>query len=181
MTTKGSKRGITLFAVAVAAAAVLAPTAALAHCQIPCGIYDDEMRFRMLEEHITTIEKSMNEINSLSEDPSANANQLARWVMNKENHADAMAEIVTEYFLRQRIKPGEVETDHMGWMGKVTACHNILVSSMKAKQTTDLQHVADLREHVAAFRKAYFSEDEARQLEENPWHSHLGDSKDAAE
>ena len=32
---------------------------AFAHCEIPCGIYDDEMRLKMIAEHITTIEKSM--------------------------------------------------------------------------------------------------------------------------
>ena len=35
---------------------------ASAHCEIPCGIYDDELRISMLNEHITTIEKSMNQI-----------------------------------------------------------------------------------------------------------------------
>ncbi len=28
---------------------------AAAHCEIPCGIYDDEMRINMIAEHITTI------------------------------------------------------------------------------------------------------------------------------
>lgn len=31
---------------------------ASAHCEIPCGIYDDQMRVNMIGEHITTIEKS---------------------------------------------------------------------------------------------------------------------------
>ena len=35
---------------------------ATAHCEIPCGIYDDEMRFGMMAEHITTIEKSIKQI-----------------------------------------------------------------------------------------------------------------------
>ena len=39
-----------------------------AHCQIPCGIYGDIMRIDMLREHITTIEKSMTQINELSKD-----------------------------------------------------------------------------------------------------------------
>ena len=33
-----------------------------AHCQIPCGIYDDAARITMMEEHVTTIEKSMKQI-----------------------------------------------------------------------------------------------------------------------
>ena len=31
-----------------------------AHCQIPCGVYDDAMRVKMIEEHTLTILKSMN-------------------------------------------------------------------------------------------------------------------------
>ena len=30
------------------------------HCQIPCGVYDDAMRVKMIEEHTLTILKSMN-------------------------------------------------------------------------------------------------------------------------
>ena len=62
------------------------------------------MRFKILDEHITTIEKSMKQIATLSANPGKNANQLTRWVMNKEKHADAFAEIITAYFLQQRIK-----------------------------------------------------------------------------
>jgi nickel superoxide dismutase len=50
------------------------------HCQIPCGIYDDPARLKMIAEHITTIEKSMTEINALSAAPGPNANLLVRWV-----------------------------------------------------------------------------------------------------
>jgi nickel superoxide dismutase len=35
---------------------------AFAHCEIPCGIYDDEMRIRIIYEHIVTVEKSMKQI-----------------------------------------------------------------------------------------------------------------------
>ncbi len=35
---------------------------AFAHCEIPCGIYDDEMRIKIINEHIVTVEKSMNQI-----------------------------------------------------------------------------------------------------------------------
>ena len=41
---------------------------AFGHCEIPCGIYDDEMRIEMISEHIGTIEKSMNEIMHLQKE-----------------------------------------------------------------------------------------------------------------
>ena len=37
-------------------------TGALAHCEIPCGIYGDEARFGAIQENITTIEKSMTQL-----------------------------------------------------------------------------------------------------------------------
>ena len=132
-----------------------------AHCQIPCGIYNDPMRFAMLEEHIVTIEKSMNSIAELSEDPAEHANQLVRWTINKEKHADEFADIVTKYFLQQRIKPVEsLETPAAEkYVEKLRLCHEMLVASMKAKQTTDLEHVEQLRSQLAKFHKAYFAAD----------------------
>ena len=35
-----------------------------AHCQIPCGIYHDQMVIKGLEEDIETLTKSVNEINT---------------------------------------------------------------------------------------------------------------------
>ena len=133
---------------------------ASAHCQIPCGIYDDNARFLTLHEHIATIEKSMNQINELASDPSGNANQLARWVMNKEDHADYVQEIITLYFLQQRIKPvaEDARAEWDAYTKKLVLCHQILVASMKAKQTTDLQFVEQLRTLVDEFHHAYAGE-----------------------
>ena len=64
--------------------------------------------------------------------------------MNKETHADEMAEIVTKYFLQQRLK-----LDDPQWAAKVKPCHEILFYSMKAKQTTDQANVEKLRAAVA--------------------------------
>ena len=138
-----------------------------AHCQVPCGIYGDQARFVELKEHITTIEKAMTSINELQKSPSENMNQLVRWVNNKDSHADEIAEIITKYFLQQRIKPEEAKSDHDSWMAKVTACHHILVSSMKAKQSTDLQHVEDLREHLNAFAEAYLSKEDLAHIKDH--------------
>ena len=38
---------------------------AQAHCEIPCGIYDDELRMNLIIEHAGTIEKSMKSITEL--------------------------------------------------------------------------------------------------------------------
>ena len=74
-----------------------------AHCQIPCGVYDETMRIKMIEEHTLTILKSMNYLVSNQNDLEQQ-NQVTRWIINKEEHAQEIQNIVSEYFLTQRIK-----------------------------------------------------------------------------
>jgi nickel superoxide dismutase len=136
---------------------------ALAHCQIPCGIYDDPMRFTQLEEHVTTIEKSMNQINELSEAGDKNYNQIVRWVVNKETHADELTEIVTFYFMAQRIKPPTDPSDRAAvskYMKELQLLHGMVVHAMKAKQTTDLEQCEALRKLIKEFRASYLGEEE---------------------
>jgi nickel superoxide dismutase len=132
-----------------------------AHCQIPCGIYDDELRVQLMEEHVTTIEKSMRQIVELGSAEAHNPNQLVRWVVNKEQHAQELQDIVTAYFMAQRIKvPDAMEGDAWTeYVTRLTLLHRIQVEAMKAKQTTDLAHVEALRGLIAKFRTAYFGEE----------------------
>ena len=127
------------------------------HCQIPCGIYDDPARFVMLAEYIATIEKSMNQINELSQESKPNFNQIVRWVQNKDSHADELSEIVTYYFMAQRIKPADKADAeaYQQYVKQLTLLHQMLVYSMKAKQTTDLANVEKVRALLAEFRAAY--------------------------
>jgi len=140
-----------------------------AHCQIPCGIYGDHTRFTILREHISTIEKSVNQINELSTEPGKNMNQLVRWVNNKDQHADEFTEIVTYYFLAQRIKiadPADAE-NFSDYQNKLTVLHQMMFYAMKAKQTTDLAHVNKLGELVNTFEKMYFSPEDLKHIEEH--------------
>ena len=144
---------------AVACLSAVAPTV-LAHCQVPCGIYSDKTQFDVMREHVTTIEKSMNQIGELGGAEKPNWNQLVRWVDNKEKHADELSQIVTYYFMTQRIKPAPEGDEAAGkkYVHDLTLLHHMLVHSMKAKQTTDAAHVAKLRELIDAFEKSYFGE-----------------------
>jgi nickel superoxide dismutase len=63
---------------------------AFAHCQVPCGIYDDSGRIKQLKEDATTIRKAVAEIQKLSGESPTTAqtwNQISRWVATKEQHA----------------------------------------------------------------------------------------------
>ena len=123
----------------------------MAHCQIPCGIYDDELRAKLIAEHATTIEKSMNQIVELSKQSPVNYNQLVRWVNNKEEHAAEIQTIVSEYFLTQRIKPEDKDYEK-----KLKLLHGMLLSAMKCRQTTDLANVEALRTQLKEFSDLYF-------------------------
>lgn len=152
-----NERNKKLIAGAVLVSAVILGSLAYSHCQIPCGIYDDEARFGEIAEHITTIEKGMKEIESLSAQPKPNMNQVVRWVNNKDLHADKLSEIVTYYFMAQRIKPASQSDTkaYNDYVKKLTLLHQMLVHSMQAKQTTDLAHVQELRSLLEQFHAAY--------------------------
>ena len=143
---------------AVFVSAIVFGSLAYSHCQIPCGIYDDEGRFNTMAEHITTIEKSMKLIESLSAQKKPNMNQIVRWVNNKEVHADELSHIVTHYFMAQRIKivsEGNLQ-EYKKYVKKLTLLHEMLFYAMKAKQTTDTANVEKLKSLLNQFHESYF-------------------------
>ena len=138
--------GITAFL-----ALLLVPVLASAHCEVPCGIYDDEARIAMLAEHATTIAKAMEQIEALTSSEEVNSNQLVRWVNTKEQHATEVQHIVSQYFMTQRIKP-----DQENYAEKLQSLHRMMLSAMKCKQTTDLANVEALRSELEVFHGLYF-------------------------
>ena len=106
----------------------------------------------LLKEHVTTIEKSMKQIMA-----SPDQNQVVRWVNNKDQHADALSKIVTYYFMAQRIKSVDPkdEAAQAKYVNNLTLLHGMLVQSMKAKQTTNLEHVENLKELIHQFEHSY--------------------------
>ena len=135
-----------------AAALLLAPLRAGAHCEVPCGIYDDEARVEEMLEHAATIEKAMGEIVRLEKEAPGNKNQIVRWVVNKESHAGELQHIVSQYFLTQRIKP-----DAADYEKKLALLHGMLLAAMKCKQTVETSHVEKLRSLIEEFRSLYFA------------------------
>ena len=94
----------------------------------------------------------------LSQEGEKNYNQLVRWITNKEEHAQKIQEIVNQYFLTQRVKPVEPEKaeEYAKYVKQVTLLHQMLVSAMKTKQTTDLAHVEKFRALLLDFELTYF-------------------------
>ncbi len=153
------KRITKLFASAVLMSILsLSALQSQAHCEIPCGIYGDSVRISLILEHIETIEKSMNQINELSKQSNPDYNQLVRWVVNKEEHAQKIQDIVSRYFLHQRIIPASADNDeaYEKYRNQLETLHHILVFAMKSKQSTDLNVVDDLKKKVHDFEGMYF-------------------------
>jgi nickel superoxide dismutase len=136
-----------------------AVVSANAHCQVPCGIYGDELKFGVLEQHIETITKAADQIRELSDKKKLTAQdhqQLVRWVNNKESHAQKIIDEAANYFLAQRIKAGQ---DH--YEDKLELLHHIIVNSMKSKQSSDSDAPKALAEKLAAFKDLYLDHDHA--------------------
>jgi nickel superoxide dismutase len=140
-----------LFSVATLALGLVLTSAARAHCEVPCGIYDDDLRYKLLQEHAGTLEKAMLQINELSKAKSPDFNQIVRWTTTKDAHADEVQHLVSQYFMTQRIKP-----EDKNYEKKITTLHQMLIAAMKCKQTTDVGNVKKLRELTAAFGELYF-------------------------
>ncbi len=149
------KNGKLMLLLACCLLAVAAPL--LAHCEIPCGVYGDEARFAAIEEDLTTIEKSMAQITALAGQSDAqSANQLARWVANKEEHANKIQHVVAQYFMTQRLKEVAEGGEAMAaYTGKLVLLHKLLRGAMKCKQTVDVEQVEKMRALLHEFKHAY--------------------------
>lgn len=127
-------------------------TTAQAHCQVPCGIYGDQLRFQQMLEDEHTISKaqiSINELSGSSIDAQGH-NQLARWVVTKEDHAQRIQTTIAEYFLAQRIKP-----DADNYAKTLMAAHKVIINAMKCKQSADPATAKALETSILDLYRAY--------------------------
>ncbi len=157
----------------VAPAPAPAPTAASAapvHCQVPCGIYGDLLRVDLMKEDAMTIEKGMGQLQAFQAEDSPNLNQVVRWTMTKDDHAQKIQDQVSSYWLAQRVKFPKDDAGRAKYMTQLETMHQITVHAMKCKQTTDPAHVAALRNSMMAFADTYFSADDLKHI-----HEHHGD------
>ena len=133
------------------------PTAGWAHCQVPCGIYDDAARIEALYEDAKTIAKCLDRMGELAGKTAVqDANQLVRWIVTKESHAANIIEIVAEYFLTQKVKPVSSEdSGYPAYLQKLADHHRVMSAAMKCKQNSEINYVQGLREAIAAMAKHY--------------------------
>lgn len=133
-----------------------APVVKAPHCEVPCGIYADQMRFEQMLEDTTTIAKAIAQINEMAASmndtpPTAKSiNQITRWVTTKETHATNTQHIVAQYFLTQRIK-----SDHKDYTGQLATAHRVMVAAMKCKQDADPATAEALKKAIYEMYEAY--------------------------
>lgn len=154
MEVEMARKGRKLFVVSImflAAYGWVASNTAYAHCQIPCGIYDDYARVQTMLEDAATVQKSIQQIVALSNqnDPQSQ-NQRVRWIMNKEKHAQNIIDTISDYFLTQRVKP-----DQEDYMERLVKHHTVIVAAMKAKQHVDENDVDQLKKNIEALLSYY--------------------------
>lgn len=125
---------------------------AAAHCQVPCGIYDDAARINAMREDATTIAKAMKNIIALSDDRSPTAmNQLIRWTNTKEEHASHIITTVSEYFLTQKLKPvAEGAEGRDDYLAALADHHAVMRAAMKTKQTVEKEDLDALLHAIDA-------------------------------
>ncbi len=128
-----------------------------AHCQVPCGIYDDHGRIHGMLEDVTTITKAIVQINELSQQHNAlSFNQATRWVSTKEQHASHIITTVAEYFLTQKVKAVPAsDAGYQEYLQSLALHHRVMRTAMKTKQTVDPESAAALRAAVEELGKLY--------------------------
>ena len=148
---KNFKKAILSSALVLGGVMMIAPQMLQAHCQVPCGIYDDSARVTAMLEDATTVAKSVKLIGELAGKTDAQSqNQMARWVMNKEEHAQKIISTISDYFLTQRVK-----TKQKDYAERLAKHHAVIVASMKAKQNADAKFADALTKSIEALAPYY--------------------------
>lgn len=125
---------------------------AMAHCQVPCGIFSDQLRFQQMLEGEHTVSKAQLQLGELMADqPDAQSvNQMVRWTTTKEDHATNIQRTIADYFMAQRIKP-----DNPEYAKQITAAHAVMIAAMKCKQSADAETAKVLEKSIFDLYRAY--------------------------
>ena len=122
-----------------------------AHCQVPCGIYDDHARVQSMLEDAATVTKAAKMINDLAgKNDAQSLNQITRWVMNKETHAQKIISTISDYFLTQRVKASQED-----YTERLVKHHSVIVAAMQAKQNADGKFAMELTKAIEALAAYY--------------------------
>lgn len=127
------------------------PRVAMTHCQVPCGIYDDNARVVAMQEDVATIKKAVTLLAELAGKGDVQSKQqFVRWVNTKEAHAQKIISTIGDYFLTQRVKAKQDD-----YVQRLKDHHAVIVGAMKAKQNASMESAEALGKAVDALLKYY--------------------------
>ena len=123
------------------------------HCQLPCGVYHDDLVFDQIDQYIETMYKGITVIKDSKFETVADRNETVRWVLQKDKASDEAAMTITTYFLQQKIKPSEADTEK-----KVLSAHKLLFLLVKIKQNVDRDIVVEFSKEWDNFKGMFHRE-----------------------
>lgn len=124
-----------------------------AHCQMPCGIYHDDMVYDQIDQYVETMYKGITILTESKFSTVKDKNEFVRWVVQKENASNEAANLLLTYFIQQKIKPGEDDT-----IKKLTSVHKLLFLLVQIKQNTDVQIVETFNNEWEQFKLMFHRE-----------------------
>eukprot|EP00440_Ansanella_granifera_P002287 gb/GFBE01002480.1/.p1 GENE.gb/GFBE01002480.1/~~gb/GFBE01002480.1/.p1 ORF type:complete len:158 (+),score=63.67 gb/GFBE01002480.1/:1-474(+) len=124
------------------------------HCQVPCGIFTDELRVKSMMEDAQTIRKAVVQAAELHKAGSLqDTHQMVRWIHTKEEHAAKIMTTTAEYFLAQKVKKAELSEGD--YLKQLALHHDVMVAAMKSKQSSELGPVDTLDKALEALAPIY--------------------------
>lgn len=124
-----------------------------AHCQMPCGVYHDDMVYDQIDQYAETMFKAVNVLTHSKFQTVEEKNEFMRWIYQKEVQSNAAAELICTYFLMQKIKPGETDT-----VKRLVSAHKLLFLIVGIKQNVDNSFVQDFLEEWERFKLMFHIE-----------------------
>lgn len=124
-----------------------------AHCQMPCGIYHDELVYNQIDQYAETMYKAVAVLNDNHFETVRDKNEFVRWVTQKDSASDEIASVICRYFLQQKIKPGEDDTAK-----KLEAAHKLLFGCVLIKQNADIKFVEAFTDDWEKFKLMFHVE-----------------------
>jgi nickel superoxide dismutase len=124
-----------------------------AHCQMPCGIYHDDMVFDLIDQYVETMIKAVSMLNQSKFETVREKNEFVRWVLEKDKESDDAAKLITTFFMQQKIKPGEADTAK-----RLESAHKLLCLLVSIKQNADLKIVESFGDEWEKFKLMFHVE-----------------------
>ncbi|GKY94493.1 hypothetical protein MPSEU_000415200 [Mayamaea pseudoterrestris] len=128
------------------------------HCMVPCGIFDDPHIVTELKQASETIRKAMVQAKELHGSATTSdllaMNQMVRWINVKEEHADKIIKLVSDYCLCQRVKKDVFKNDE-DYVQALKSHHAVMQNAMKCKQNVDTSAVDALDASLEEMAKMY--------------------------